>query len=289
MAVLLWAQRGRMGVSLDSQVTYVITVCDSSPVPNHFFPASVLAACPAGTANGSDRGEHERGDRAPSFCRSWSSWLDPLAARLAHVVAPRREGPVTRAPRRRRPLRDELVSPPRDAATAGGASRASREGLALRIDRARGRGAVQRRAPQVRARGPPRGWRVVGGHPALGGWNAAGGVKNGDIITIEGASQVEYKWVNGDTWEARENRRLTLPAMDAPDSSVLAVRDRAVWRRRPPRTCSGPPRTRFDPAPSSSQHHHQHQQQQEQEPVRWSPAPAARARDPPPRRRPCAR
>ena len=40
--------------------------------------------------------------------------------------------------------------------------------------------------------------RVVGGHPALGGWNAAGGVKNGDIITIEGASQVEYKWVNGD-------------------------------------------------------------------------------------------
>ena len=69
--------------------------------------------------------------------------------------------------------------------------------------------------------------RVVGGHPALGGWNAAGGVKNGDIITIEGASQVEYKWVNGDTWEARENRRLTLPAMDAPDSSVaLAVRVR---------------------------------------------------------------
>ena len=39
--LLLWAQRGRMGVSMDSQVTYVITVCDSSPVPNHFFPASV--------------------------------------------------------------------------------------------------------------------------------------------------------------------------------------------------------------------------------------------------------
>ena len=125
--------------------------------------------------------------------------------------------------------------------------------------------------------------RVVGGHPALGGWNAAGGVKNGDIITIEGASQVEYKWVNGDTWEARENRRLTLPAMDAPDSSVaLAVRDRAVWEAPAPadvfRTAADTFQT---PAPSSSQHHHHHQQQQEQEPVRWSPTPAAaRARDP---------
>ena len=35
--LLLWAQRGRMGVSLDSQVTYVITVCDSSPVPISIF------------------------------------------------------------------------------------------------------------------------------------------------------------------------------------------------------------------------------------------------------------
>ena len=119
--------------------------------------------------------------------------------------------------------------------------------------------------------------RVVGGHPALGGWNAAGGVKNGDIITIEGASQVEYKWVNGDTWEARENRRLTLPAMDAPDSSVaLAVRDRAVWEAPAPadvfRTAADTFQT---PAPSSSQHHHHHHQQEQQEPVRWSPAPAA--------------
>ena len=70
--------------------------------------------------------------------------------------------------------------------------------------------------------------RVVGGHPALGGWNTAGGVKNGDIITIADASQIEYKWVDGDTWEVRDNRLLTLPALADPESSVaLAVRDRA--------------------------------------------------------------
>ena len=101
--------------------------------------------------------------------------------------------------------------------------------------------------------------RVVGGHPALGGWNAAGGVKNGDIITIADASQIEYKWVDGETWEVRENRLLTLPALADPESSVaLAVRDRApVW--------SAP-----EPAAPARQ----------DEFAGWSPAPTQQFREP---------
>lgn len=82
--------------------------------------------------------------------------------------------------------------------------------------------------------------KVVGGHPSLGGWNADGGVKNGDIITIEGggSNTIEYKWVDGDAWEVRANRVLTLPGVADPESSVaLAVRDRSpVWS-----TPSAPP------------------------------------------------
>lgn len=93
--------------------------------------------------------------------------------------------------------------------------------------------------------------RVVGGHPALGGWNAAAGVKNGDVITIEGASEVEYKWVDGDKWEDRANRRLVLPSLADPESSVaLAVRDRSpVWERPPAPAPPAPARDAFQPDP----------------------------------------
>ena len=93
--------------------------------------------------------------------------------------------------------------------------------------------------------------RVVGGHPALGAQNAAAGVKNGDIITIEGASEVEYKWVDGDTWEDRANRRLVLPSLADPESSVALAGARPLGgvgttpRPRPRRLPAGFPRARL--------------------------------------------
>ena len=107
----------------------------------------------------------------------------------------------------------------------------------------------------------------MGGHPALGGWNTAGGVKNGDIITIADASQIEYKWVDGDTWEVRDNRLLTLPALADPESRRRArrARPRAVWSAPEP---AAPRRDEF---------------------AGWAPAPTQQFREPSARTRAPAR
>tara|TARA_B110000977_G_scaffold29882_3_gene38988 strand:+ start:311 stop:2269 length:1959 start_codon:yes stop_codon:yes gene_type:complete len=122
--------------------------------------------------------------------------------------------------------------------------------------------------------------RVVGGHPALGGWNAAGGVKNGDIITINDgqSSTIEYKWVDGDTWEVRENRSLTLPALADPDSSVaLAVRDRSpVWTEQvAQRSNNSSEFAGWSPAPT--QQYQEPERTTYQEPVREQYTPPAQS------------
>ena len=71
--------------------------------------------------------------------------------------------------------------------------------------------------------------RVIGNHPALGNWNPANGLRNGDCITLEdpGALALEYKWHNGTEYETGGNRMVSLP--DAADRDVtlaLAVVDR---------------------------------------------------------------
>ena len=71
--------------------------------------------------------------------------------------------------------------------------------------------------------------RVIGNHPALGNWDPAQGLRNGDYITLEdpGAMRLEYKWHNGSEYEMGGNRMVVLP--DAADRDVtlaLAVVDR---------------------------------------------------------------
>ena len=59
--------------------------------------------------------------------------------------------------------------------------------------------------------------RVIGNHPALGNWDPAHGLRNGDFITLEdpGAMSLEYKWHNGSEYEMGGNRMVVLP--DAAD------------------------------------------------------------------------
>ena len=51
--------------------------------------------------------------------------------------------------------------------------------------------------------------RVIGNHPALGNWDPAHGLRNGDFITLEdpGAMSLEYKWHNGSEYEMGGNRK----------------------------------------------------------------------------------
>jgi hypothetical protein len=130
--------------------------------------------------------------------------------------------------------------------------------------------------------------RVVGQHPALGAWNVDGGVKHGDVITIEAAAarSLEYKWHDGTRWENGENRKLVLPSTgDASSLMALAVRDAGVSFVEPP-TVVRPPAPQQQQQQQQRQQHQQHNQQrpqhhqsqpQQRQPRKWEPSSAREA------------